>query len=333
MDIRARKKQFLETLKLTEIQHKAVSLAIDCLIENELQDEDTPLVVTSFDGYSLKCVLNAVRAFCNDQYPHSPDNYFEPSLLNINGRTSEDACLDLIRQLRRDSGMLYWADSSNWFSSLPTGLFHVIELNSQKATRGLNNQKIRNEIQVREYTDDLLLPEMFVNITHSNLEGTKDIKVAYNKLYDECHAGLIRAIPAPAGAKYDEKITICSPDWQKLACIAIRRYQSKECSDGMGWDISDEGWNDVTAHPFVESLPTLDGSGYRDCLVGLVTMKCLEGENPSLSTVWIHPFYRRRGFLKRLWSDLKDEYGDFKIEAPNSNMQAFIKAMDKSSME
>ena len=147
------------------------------------------------------------------------------------------------------------------------------------------------------------------------------------KFYDECHAGLIRPIPAPIGASYDEEITINSPDWQKLACVALRRYQSKECHDGMQWDTTDHGWTEVIAYPFVEEIQSMDNSGYRQCLVGLVTINNSNANSPYLSTVWIHPFYRRRGLLSKLWPKLQELYGsNFEIERPNENMKAFLKS-------
>ncbi len=49
MDIRTRKTKFLESLDSTEVIRKAVSLAIDCIIDNHNSNEDTPLVITSYD--------------------------------------------------------------------------------------------------------------------------------------------------------------------------------------------------------------------------------------------------------------------------------------------
>lgn len=42
MDIRSRKKNFLDSLDSTEVIRKAVSLAIDCMIDNDNSSEDTP---------------------------------------------------------------------------------------------------------------------------------------------------------------------------------------------------------------------------------------------------------------------------------------------------
>ncbi|WP_411755100.1 hypothetical protein [Serratia sp. (in: enterobacteria)] len=331
MDIRTCKTRFLDSLSLSDIQRRAVGLAIDCLIENESKKDDVPLVITSYDDTCRQNVLKALQEFCAAMYPHL-NSFFIPRILLIAGHTSEEACVNLIKELRCNSTMLYWADSPSWFSSLPEGLFHVVSIDHGEVFRGLNKQQQRPEIVRREYTNDSLLPELFVNVAHTGLDETTDINVAENKFYDECNSGLIRPIPAPTGARYDEEITISSPDWQKLACVAIRRYQSREFHDGMSWNTSNEGWSSVIAYPFLEEFLTLDGSGFRECLVGLVTMNTSEVEKPYLSTVWIHPFYRRQGYLKRLWPALKEKYGSFEVEAPNSNMQAFLKSVKFADM-
>ncbi|MBZ4241496.1 hypothetical protein LAN32_23985, partial [Mycobacterium tuberculosis] len=85
---------------------------------------------------------------------------------------------------------------------------------------------------------------------------------------------------APVGESYDEEIKINSPYWQKLACVALRRYQSKECHDGMQWDTTDNGWIDVVAYPFIKEIQSLDNSGYRQCLVGLVTINISNANYP-----------------------------------------------------
>lgn len=51
MDIRTRKTNFLESLDSTEVIRKAVSLAIDCMIDNYNSGEDTPLVITGYDDF------------------------------------------------------------------------------------------------------------------------------------------------------------------------------------------------------------------------------------------------------------------------------------------
>ncbi|HBZ2142960.1 TPA: hypothetical protein MHK34_27425, partial [Klebsiella pneumoniae] len=64
MDIRSRKKNFLDSLDSTEVIRKAVSLAIDCMIDNDNSSEDTPLVITSYDDFCRNQVLKYVQEFC-----------------------------------------------------------------------------------------------------------------------------------------------------------------------------------------------------------------------------------------------------------------------------
>lgn len=324
MDIRTRKTSFLALLDSTEVIHSAVSLAIDCIIENHINDDDTPLVITGGDDISMHQVLNAVEKFCIEAYPCTDKCYFTPSMLKINGKTSEEACINLIKRLRRTTGILFWADYPSWFASLPDGLFHVVSIDRNTVTRGLNKKNSKPTIIKKEYNADTLIPELFFNANHMEQAKATNTLDANIKFYNECNAGLIRAIPAPVGALYDEEITIASPVWQKLACVALRRYQSYECHDGMQWDTTDDGWCDVVAYPFIKEIQSIDNSGLRQCLVGLVTINI--SNVPYLSTVWIHPFYRRKNLLSNLWPKLQERYGsNFKIEQPNSNMKAFLK--------
>lgn len=69
MDIRTRKTKFLESLNSTEVIRKAVSLAIDCIIDNNNSNEDTPLVITSYDDFCRIQVLNYVQEFCEAAFP------------------------------------------------------------------------------------------------------------------------------------------------------------------------------------------------------------------------------------------------------------------------
>ncbi|HCX7495233.1 TPA: hypothetical protein OZ571_002379 [Escherichia coli] len=327
MDIRTRKTKFLESLDSTEVIRKAVSLAIDCIIDNHNSNEDIPLVITSYDDLCRIQVLNYVQEFCEAAFPDMDEYYFSPNILRINGKTSEEACINLIKLLRSTKGMLFWSDAPSWFASLPDGLFHVVNIDQKIVTRGLNKKNSKPTIINKDYSVDTLLSELFLNGAHMEQPNVHNVSEGNMKFYDECHAGLIRPIPAPIGASYDEEITINSPDWQKLACVALRRYQSKECHDGMQWDTTDHGWTDVIAYPFVEEIQSMDNSGYRQCLVGLVTINNSNANSPYLSTVWIHPFYRRRGLLSKLWPKLQELYGsNFEIERSNENMKAFLKS-------
>lgn len=333
MDIRAQKTLLLESLDLTEVTHKAVSLAIDCIIENHINYDEIPLVITSYDDSCRQQVLNATQKFCEVAYPNTDKIYFNPCVLRINGRTSEEACINLIKILRISPGILFWADTPSWFASLPDGLFHVVSIDRNTATRGFNKRNARPTIVKKEYSVDTLLPELFFNVAHMEQTNATNIFDADMKFYNECHAGLIRPIPAPVGASYDEEITISSPEWQKLACVALRRYQSNECHDGMQWDTTDDGWVDVVAYPFIKEIQSMDNSGRRQCLVGLVTINNSNINAPYLSTVWIHPFYRGKRLLSNLWPKLQKRYGsNFGIEQPNSNMKAFLKSVKHADL-
>ncbi|MDI3440222.1 hypothetical protein QLG07_12195 [Erwinia sp. V90_4] len=328
MDIRTRKTKFLESLDSTEVICKAVSLAIDCIIDNHNSNEDIPLVITSYDDFCRRQVLDYVREFCEAAFPNADKYYFNPNMLRIHGRTSEEACIYLIKLLRSTNGILFWSDAPSWFASLPDGLFYVVNINQKNVTRGLNKKNSTPTIINKEYSVDTLLSELFLNGAHMEKIKANNVSEADMKLYDECHAGFVRPIPAPVGALYDEEITINSPNWQKLACVALRRYQSKECHDGMHMDITDHCWIDVIAYPFIEEIQSMDNSGNRQCLVGLVTIINSNANSPYLSTVWIHPFYRRRGLLSKLWPKLQERYGsNFEIEQPNVNMKAFLKSV------
>ncbi|MEI7099709.1 hypothetical protein ACOIDY_29575, partial [Klebsiella pneumoniae] len=109
MDIRSRKKNFLDSLDSTEVIRKAVSLAIDCMIDNDNSSEDTPLVITSYDDFCRNQVLKYVQEFCEAAYPDTDKYYFIPNMLHINGRTSEEACINLIKLLRVTKGILFWS--------------------------------------------------------------------------------------------------------------------------------------------------------------------------------------------------------------------------------
>lgn len=224
---------------------------------------------------------------------------------------------------------IYLADSPAGFENIPSGLFHIVDIEYKKVTRYKNTRKgdVTKKIYVDEYVVDDYLSGLFDLVTFGKKVDVMDTTGATTLLFEECNACIIRPIPAPKGAEYSAKITIASPDWEKLACVALRRYQSRECRDGLSWDISDEGWINVEAHPFIEKLVVPSTNEQRDCLIGLVTMNINEGCRPLLSTVWLHPLFRRKGKFKDLWSELKYNYGNFDVEQPNSNMKAFMKAM------
>lgn len=329
MDIRTAKTAFLNKLSdVTPLQKQGVSLVIDCLIENEVKDEDIPVVITGYNDFDRQAVCRLSKKFCQQMYPDA-QNLFEPEPLLIGGDNVENACINLIKHMReRRSALLYWADSTSWFKHLPSGLFQVVCLERTTAFRGYNElSSSAINVNQKEYTTDQLMTELFSGVKHINTQQEVSATEAHGLFYYEARSGLIRPIPAPAGKRYDDKITLDSALWQKLACVALRRFQSKECNDGFNWDESDEGWTDVTVIPIVKELCINASGEIRQCLIGQVSMEDDGSGNLLLSTVWIHPFYRRKGYLTDLWPKLKEMYGDFKVSQPNSNMQAFLKTI------
>lgn len=51
-----------------------------------------------------------------------------------------------------------------------------------------------------------------------------------------------------------------------------------------------------------------------------------------LEWIWLHPFFRHRGFLKEKWTFFQETFGDFCIGRPVSpNMEAFLESQRKKS--
>ncbi len=67
---------------------------------------------------------------------------------------------------------------------------------------------------------------------------------------------------------------------------------------------------------------------YGACLFNL--MKFTEDNNHwALEWIWIHPFFRNRGKLKKNWQFLENSFGNFIIKTPISNdMRAFLDNID-----
>ncbi|MFT6909010.1 MAG: hypothetical protein ACJAS1_005717 [Oleiphilaceae bacterium] len=303
---------------------QGVGLAIDCLIENESDDKEKPIVVVSYCEEN-KFTLKLLKEFCIDHYSITRKEAFESRILDLPSTSTEDALLKLVDISRSGSSLFYWADSLNWFKKLPSGIMHVVDFNQTNVIRGLN-QKDQSRIAVNKktYNKGNVNEDHFglINVHQSILDVVDDS--LSNLLFEEAQNLIIRPMPAPIGCKYDETITINSPDWQKEACIALRRYQSRECGDGFNWDMSDDGWKNVVVYPIVEDIRMIDSQQFRECLIGQVTMITPKDSNAYLSTVWIHPFRRNQGMLSRLWQELISTYGTFHVEKPNANMQAFM---------
>lgn len=330
MDLLELKESFLsENANIDERYRKALSLAIDCLIDNESEKEDIPIVLASYDEMAKHHVSHLLKQFCKKAYPNSGIS-FDANSLFLFGNDLESCCKYLIRHMRSyEQSLVYLADSPSGFENLPSGLFHIVDIGYETTTRYKNTMRgdTPRELPQKEYSSDDALKGLFDLVSHGSAIDSCDTSDARDLLFDECNACILRPISAPKGAKFSEKITIKSSDWEKHACVALRRYQSRECGDGMSWDTSDAGWKNVEAYPLTDRLAIPGTQDERDCLIGLVTMNITEGCPALLSTVWIHPLYRRQGRFKDLWRELKHIYGDFEVEQPNANMRAFMSAM------
>lgn len=330
MSTRAKKEPFLDDIKseLSEVQLAGVSLGIDCLIENESSHQDLPIVVASYDDRDRDHVLDFLIKFFQHAYPHAKKDYLLSEPLSIGGTSESDALLNLINMMRFTGRLLfYWADSPSWFRQLPSNLFHVVEIGRRSARRGKNCQgEVQAKGVTKEYSNaqrDLPL-EMFGLVNFGSMALTAPSFNAHELFHEEADSKIIRPIPAPATLHFDKTINIHSPLWQKQACVALRRYQARECNDGFSWDESNAGWENIVVHPFLDEIRLCDGDGLRECLVGQVTMVRSSDDSYYLSTVWLHPFYRRKGKLRDLWPELQELYGDFEIEQPNDSMRAFL---------
>ena len=333
MNLLALKETFLEEVSDVDERYKvALSLAIDCLIDNDSENEDIPIVLASYDEMLKHQVSYLLKQFCKEVYPKSGISFDAYSLF-LNGNDLESCCNDLIRHMRRyEQSLVYLADSPIGFENLPSGLFHIVDIGYKTTTRYRNTMRgdTPRKVPQQEYSSDDALKGLFELVSHGSAIDSCDTNDARALLFDECNACILRPISAPKGTKFSEKITIESSEWEKHACVAFRRFQSRECKDGMSWDTSDAGWKDVEAYPLTDRLVVPGTSEERECLIGLVTMNINEGTPALLSTVWIHPLYRRQGKFKNLWLELKRIYGDFQVEQPNANMRAFMSAMGEA---
>jgi len=332
MDIRKLKFEFIKHISEKNNDDEIVtglSLVIDCLIDNEIKEKKKPIVVCGFKDHIRQAVLQLAAEFCGKMYCKPPSSpVFTASILHIFGDDEREAMLNYIECLRSEGpSLFYWADNIEWFYRLPSGLFHVVDLNCVPISKGFHAQNQQSlVIAGNTYEMENIAYEMFDFYSPSTIDATET--PISRMFHQEALSGLIRPIPAPRGMSYDDIITVKSPAWQKHACVAIRRYQSKECKDGMSWDTSDAGWENVKVHPLTEFLTLVDKTEVRQCLIGQVTMVQDANDVSSLSTVWVHPFYRRKGLLSGIWHSLRNVYGDFHVEEPNDDMKAFMRSVD-----
>lgn len=294
----------------------AVTLGVTHLIQGDNAERELPIVVCSHDSFRLNKALELLQSFYRRIHPETPKDapYISPDALNLvtmgsAGGSTEQSLIDYCNKLR-DHGpsLLYWADSASWFQYMPSGMFYVIDLNGQDVVGCINGGVYVRPQPVR------------------NAAPVEDVHMQY---YHEVESGILRVITAPEGEFFDPVITIESPAWQKEACVALRRYLGRECDCGMQWDSSDVAWKDATVHPLtVPGIQIHNSCKTSQGLIGMVVFDKDSAGNHFLTAAWIHPFYRRKGRLRHIWSSLVHHYGQFAVEDPSSNMQKFLKSVD-----
>ena len=154
---------------------------------------------------------------------------------------------------------------------------------------------------------------------------------ALERNYAEAGQGLVRPQLAPLGQDFDEWITVRSKEWQQEACVQIRRYQSRECNDGISMDTSYECWRRVKIKPFTDRFYDKKDD-MRHGLIGAAAfeLETFVGgtERYAMQFCWLHPFYRGKGLLRKAWPDLNEKFGDFWVSQPRSRaMQAFLASL------
>jgi hypothetical protein len=76
-----------------------------------------------------------------------------------------------------------------------------------------------------------------------------------------------------------------------------------------------------------DQLEEAEPAQYRLFGGGCFRWRELQDHDPAwvLDWVWIHPFFRHRGYLSKHWKFLKQEYGDFLVERPlSADMEKFL---------
>lgn len=147
--------------------------------------------------------------------------------------------------------------------------------------------------------------------------------------------GLIAPIIPPQGKEFSELITISSEDWEKLAAIQIRRFQSKECQDGINWDLSNSGWENIEVTTLTAEVMCPLTGRWVNALIGAIGLEV--HKYPDLSLLcfcWVHPFWRGRGLVGEELGILLKQHRPILIEEPISKtMDALLKKLsyDKTS--
>lgn len=129
MDIRAAKSDFLDNLvDATILQRQGVSLAIDCLIENEVTGEDKPLVITSYFDSDREFVCSKIEAFCQKIYPKAK-SLFNSEVLQVGGSSE----IDLSPKFKTMTLMRFPINWSQWRSQNEKALYRRTNHQSYQA--------------------------------------------------------------------------------------------------------------------------------------------------------------------------------------------------------
>lgn len=115
----------------------------------------------------------------------------------------------------------------------------------------------------------------------------------------------------------------------KIARFFRREFHYDFVQYGHNGDDDDK---DHAAYLWVPSNSIL--RGWRSHCIGACCFRKRNGGRMAMQWIWIHPFFRRTGLLRRAWPVFKERHGDFALEGPLSEaMKAFVASVNKPSIE
>lgn len=133
------------------------------------------------------------------------------------------------------------------------------------------------------------------------------------------------------------KVTCASPYTHRRAVFKLAQYFRRE----FHYDFVQYGYNgqeDDETHTAYLWPPDhwLGMSGMKVHCIGAACFRervtAKQETVQSLVWIWLHPFFRRRGFLNLAWSMWQRNHGDFCVEAPLSEaMFSFLKEKSPST--
>lgn len=324
-----KKNEFIEKLNANDIESEivqGVSFALDCIHKNDETLARKAVVICSYQDDILHSVPFYIRKFLVENCGFPEDGIaLQASHLFRLGNNTEEALQDYCNILRRHSPReIYVTDHISNISAMPDNSFYVLDFNTQPAAFGLHKKGDGTPSAPPADLAVVTSPDEEKHSTFFNIDTQGSLHDMY---YKEAYHCLVRPIFPPIGHEFDDVITIDSALWQKEACVALRRFQSKECHDGFRWDSSDEGWYDTVVHPLFEWVHHPDRDAAQKALIGYVVFGLNEaGEGKHvLANAYLHPFFRGERRMATLWPTLKKMYGDFIVDQPNHNMRGFMK--------